>query len=214
MLHFNALNPVAGFILRVVIWLPVCLAGWYYLAPSLVFPVALLSDWVLTASFPDVIHGVEQLGDRLDIVTLLPLPASLSKGLQPGSSGDLVFSMNPLIYSYGLPLFTALAIASPEHPSDEDIKWSNWLWGLPLLLVAQVWGVCFDVLKTLLYTLGPEVSQRMAFSSIEMDGVALGYQLGYLILPSVLPMTIWVVQYRSYLAEMVWGLAKNSSQPE
>lgn len=214
MLQFNALNPVAGFILRVLIWLPVCVAGWYYLAPSLVWPVALLSDWFLTTFFADVIDGVEQLGDRLDIVTLLPLPASLSKGLQPGSSADLVFSMNPLIYSYGLPLFTALTIAAPENPADEDLKWRNWLWGLPLLLVAQVWGICFDVLKTLLYTLGPEISQRMAFSSIEMDAVALGYQLGYLILPSVLPMAIWVVQYRSALADMVWGTPKIRSQPE
>ncbi|MES9834000.1 MAG: exosortase H-associated membrane protein [Candidatus Thiodiazotropha sp. DIVDIV] len=204
MLQFKSLNPVAGFILRVVIWLPVCLAGWYYLAPSLVWPVALLSDWIMTALFPGVIQGVEQLGDRLDIVTLLPLPAEILKGLQPGSSGDLVFSINPLIYSYGLPLFTALAIAAPEDSSDEDIKWRNWLWGLPLLLIAQVWGVCFDVLKTLLYTLGPEVAEQMSFSSLGMDGVALGYQLGYLILPSVLPLIIWVVQYRAYLADMVW----------
>jgi hypothetical protein len=35
--------------------------------------------------------------------------------------------------------------------------------------------------------------------------VALGYQLGYLILPSVMPMVIWVVQYRDYLTEMVWA---------
>ncbi|MET0123307.1 MAG: exosortase H-associated membrane protein [Candidatus Thiodiazotropha sp. 6PLUC9] len=214
MLQFRSLNPVAGFILRVIIWLPVCLAGWYYLAPSLVWPVSLLSDWLLTALFPDLIQGVEQLGDRLDIVTLLPLPAELMKGLQPGSSGDLVFTINPLIYSYGLPLFTALAIAAPENPSDEDIKWRNWLWGLPLLLAAQVWGICFDVLKTLIYTLGPEISNQISFSSLEKDGVALGYQLGYLIFPSVLPLTIWVVQYRAYLADMVWGSPTTFAEPK
>jgi hypothetical protein len=199
-------NPVAAFILKVLFWMPVTVACWYYLAPSLIWPVALLSDWILAGFFPDHIDGVESLGDHLDVVTLLSLPAELAKGLQPGQRGDLVFTINPLIYSYGLPLFTALSIATPEPPDGgEDIKWRNWLWGLPLLLLAQVWGVCFDVLKSLLYTLGPEIADKMAFSPLAMEAVALSYQLGYLILPSVLPVAIWVVQYRIYLAEMVWG---------
>jgi hypothetical protein len=33
--------------------------------------------------------------------------------------------------------------------------------------------------------------------------VALGYQLGFLILPSVLPIAIWFVLYRDYLASLV-----------
>ena len=205
MLRFSSFNPLTAFLLRVVILLPLCLVGWYYLAPSLVWPVALLSDWLLAGLMPEIIQAVEQLGDRLDIVTRLPVPAAMMRGMQPEGSGDLVFTINPLIYSYGLPLFTALAIAAPEHPADEDFKWRSWLWGLPLLLAAQVWGVCFDVLKTLLYTLGPEISTQMAFSSFAKDGVGLGYQLGYLIFPSVLPLTIWVVQYRSFLADLVWG---------
>ncbi|MCG8123641.1 MAG: hypothetical protein N0E55_06700 [Candidatus Thiodiazotropha taylori] len=205
MLRLSSINPVAAFVLKVVFWLPVCLAGWYYLAPSLVWPVGLLSDWILTALFPQIFQGVEQQGDRLDFVTLLAMPAELLRGQQPGVSGDLVFTVNPLLYSYGLPLYTALSIATPGDAKDEDLKWNKWLWGLPLLFLFQVWGVRFDGLKTLLFTLGPEISSQLAFSPIAMDGVALGYQLGYLILPSVLPLVIWVVQYRAYLTEMVWA---------
>jgi hypothetical protein len=214
MLRFKSLNPVAGFILRVLIWLPVCLAIWYYLAPSLVWPVGLICDGLLVAVLPDVIQAVEQLGDRLDILTLLPVPAEMARGVPSAKGGELVFSLNPLIYSYGLPFYTALVIAAPEDPTDEDAKWRNWLWGLPLLLAAQVWGVCFDILKTLLFTLGPEISAKMAFSPIGMEAVALGYQLGYLILPSVLPLTIWVVQYRTYLAGLVWDSTDKLAQPK
>ncbi|ODB84861.1 hypothetical protein A3195_07300 [Candidatus Thiodiazotropha endoloripes] len=96
-------------------------------------------------------------------------------------------------------------MATPGDARDEDLKWNKWLWGLPLLFLFQVWGVCFDGLKTLLFTLGPDVSAQLAFTPLAMDGVALGYQLGYLILPSVLPLVIWVVQYRAYLTEMVWA---------
>jgi hypothetical protein len=201
----KSINPLAAFILKVVLWLPFCLAGWYYLAPSLVWPVGLLSDWIMTSIFPEIFQDIEQQGDRLDFITELALPAALLKGQPEGVSGDLVFTVNPLLYSYGLPLYTALSIATPGDPQNEDLKWNKWLWGLPLLLLFQVWGVCFDGLKTLLFTLGPEISAQMAFSSLAMDGVALGYQLGYLILPSVLPLVIWVVQYRDYLSEMVWA---------
>ncbi len=205
MRRLRSINPVTAFVLKVVFWLPVCLAGWYYLAPSLVWPVGLFSDWLLTAVFPQIFQAVEQQGSRLDFITRLAPPAELLKGRQPGAGGDLVFSVNPLLYSYGLPLFTALSIATPGAAGNEDLKWSRWLWGLPLLALFQVWGVCFDGLKTLLFTLGPEISAQMAFSSLAMEAVALAYQLGYLILPSVLPLVIWVVQYRAYLAEMVWA---------
>ncbi|MEJ2619899.1 MAG: hypothetical protein P8163_06450 [Candidatus Thiodiazotropha sp.] len=205
----NSLNPVAAFILQVVFWLPVCLAGWYFLAPSLVWPVGLLSDWILSVLFPHIFQGVEQQGDHLDFVTRLSIPAALLKGQPPGVSGDLVFTVNPLLYSYGLPLYTALSIATPGDPKNEDMKWNKWLWGVPLLLLFQVWGVCFDSLKTLLFNLGPEISTQLAFAPLAIDGVALGYQLGYLILPSVLPLVIWVIQYRTYLTELVWAADVN-----
>ncbi|MCU7872271.1 MAG: hypothetical protein KZQ91_05955 [Candidatus Thiodiazotropha sp. (ex Lucinoma borealis)] len=48
------------------------------------------------------------------------------------------------------------------------------------------------------------IKARGTNSPIGMETVALGYPLGYLILPSVLPVAIWVIVYRGYLAELVW----------
>ncbi|MCU7937106.1 MAG: hypothetical protein KZQ99_19920 [Candidatus Thiodiazotropha sp. (ex Dulcina madagascariensis)] len=197
----HRIDPVARFALLVVVWLPFCFFMWYFLAPTLNWPLALLTDRIMVTLFPEVIAEIIQLGDRLDVVTRLPLPGEMLARLPEASAGDLVFTVNPLIYSYGLPLFTALVIAVP---GEEETKWRYWLWGLPGLLVAQVWGVCFDLLKTLLFNLGPEIAQQMAFSPLQMEVVALGYQLGCLILPPVLPVVIWVVLHREYLAVLVW----------
>ena len=196
------LNPVGRFFLLVVLWLPFCLFIWYFMAPTVTWPLGLLADWVMTTLFPDRIEAVEQIGDKLDIVTLMPLPKELLAQLPPGSTGDLVFTLNPLIYSYGLALFSALIIAVP---GEEATKWRHWLLSLPILLLAQVWGVCFDILRTLLFTMGPETAEQMAFSAAQREMVALGYQLGYLILPPVLPVVIWVILSREYLAALVWG---------
>ncbi|MCU7838805.1 MAG: hypothetical protein KZQ94_05450 [Candidatus Thiodiazotropha sp. (ex Troendleina suluensis)] len=199
-------NPVARFALLVIIWLPLCLLIWYFLAPTMTWPLAFLIDWILPMLFPRSIAGIDQLGDRLDVVTNLPLPKEVLLQLPPGSEGDLVFTINPLIYSYGLPLYTAMLIAVPGV---EEVKWHNLMVGLPWLLVAQVWGVSFDILKTLLFTMGPEITQHMAFTSLSMEIVALGYQLGYLILPPVLPVAIWVVLHRGYLSMLVLNSAEN-----
>ena len=128
------------------------------------------------------------------------LPPEAIAQMPPGATGELVFSVNPLIYCYNLPLFTALAIAVP---GEEGAKWRIWSWGLPWLFAAQVWGVGFDTLKTLLFGIGPEAPALIGISAWHAELVALGYQLGFLILSSVLPIAIWFVLYRDYLASLV-----------
>jgi hypothetical protein len=106
----------------------------------------------------------------------------------------------PLIYCHNLPLFSALAIAVP---GEEGAKWRTWSRGLPWLFVAQAWGVGFDTLKTLLFGIGPEVTNLVGFSAWQTELVALGHQLGFLILPAVQPIAIWFVLYGDYLASPV-----------
>ena len=193
-------NPIGRLVLGVIVLLPLFFFIWYVMAPVLIWPLALLANWLLPLWFPAVIAEVVRSGAQLDVVTQLPLPPGALAQIPPGAIGELVFTVNPLIYCYNLPLFTALAIAVP---GEEGAKWRTWSWGLPWLFMAQVWGVSFDTLKTLLFGIGPEAPNLVGFSAWQTELVALGYQLGFLILPSVLPIAIWFVLYRDYLASLV-----------
>jgi hypothetical protein len=193
-------NPIWRFIAHVVGWFTLCLILWYLWAPVLNWPLVQLTDLMLPAFLPDVIAEVVPLGTAMDVVTRLPIAQEMMAEIPAGSHGDLVFTVNPLVYSTGFPLYTALLIATP---GEESSKWRHWIVGALILLLAQTWGVCFEILKTLLFNLGIEINRAMAFSTMQMELTALAYQLGYLILPSVLPVAIWLIQSRTFIIKLI-----------
>jgi hypothetical protein len=68
-------SPVTRFVLNVVFWLVLCLFVWYALAPAITWPLAVLEDLLLGLLFSQQIEAVELLGNQLDVVTRIPLPA-------------------------------------------------------------------------------------------------------------------------------------------
>ena len=188
-------NPLHSFLLHVLLWVPGVFYAWYQLATAIVWPVASLSRWALVGLFPDWITAVEQPGRVLDVVTNFAPPQGPAGAL-------LVMEINPLIYGYGVALFMALTLAA------RGIDWGTLgrlAAGVLILAPFQAWGVCFDVLKSLAFNLGPEVAGRMALSDWQREAIALGYQFGYLILPGVTAVALWMVFNRGFLQSLVQG---------
>ncbi len=194
------ISPVTRFAWRVVFWLPICFAIWYYMAGVIALPVNLLTDWLMTGLFPDLIREVTPNRHFLDIVCAFTPPAQPGLIVPEGQVAELVFSINSLIYGYSIPLYSALILASP---GDEMQKWFRWIIGFLVLSLIQVWGISFDILKTMLFGMGREVNQLLNFSQMQKEGVALGYQLGYLVLPAVTPLILWIGFHRDFLQELI-----------
>ena len=193
-----------GFLLKVLLWLPAAFAAWYYLSILHVAPIAWLSGLALGGLFPDAIAGVVQHGNHVEIAT--NLSASLLQSGAAPRGGTIAFDLNPLVYGYGLPLLSGLIIASPGELEGKIFKI---LGGGLILLPFQAWGVSFGALKTLYFNFGPRVSQA-AIDAVGMppDAIALAYQLGFLILPAVAPILIWVAMHTRYLQTLAPGLAR------
>lgn len=204
-------NPVKNYIVQVALWLPLIFLLWFYFASILTWPLTLLLDLVLPKLLPAAIAAIEQQGYGLDVVTHFAPPAAAARGLPPGSVGVLVFEVNPLIYGYSYPLFTALLLAAPGKERD---KWLKWILGLLILLPIQAWGVSFDILRTLIFLLGPEVRSALSPTELQLELVAFGYQFGYLILPAVSPVVIWLGMHRRFVSSLVPNLASEAeSEP-
>lgn len=184
-------SPLTIFICKVLLLLPVSLAVWYWLLTPLNTPLAWLADLVLTTLWGDVIEVVQLIGHQLDVTTWLAPPG------QPNNTrASIILEINPLLYSYSLPFAVALILATPA-------AWVKKLIALliayVLLLLIQSWGVCFHIVKTLVFQSGPEINARLNFSPISQALFGLAYQFGYLILPSLSPIVIWIALFREFV---------------
>jgi hypothetical protein len=102
----------------------------------------------------------------------------------PEQTAVLVPDVNPLVYTYGLAFYFALMLAARA-------AWWKILVGAAALLPFQAWGIAFDFLSQIGARLGPEVAALSGLSGWRLEGVALGYQVGSLIFPSLIPVLLW-----------------------
>lgn len=185
-------NPLYAFLWRVLLWMPGAFFVWYQLGTLLTWPVAVASRWLMTGFFPGWIVAIEQPGRRLDVVTAFAPPAG-------PADASLVFELNPLIYGYSVPLLIGLTLGV------RGLDWGpvgRMLLGVLLLVPVQVWGVCFEILKTLAFNLGPGVSDGLGLQDWQYEGIALGYQFGYLILPAITPVGLWILFHRDFVQSL------------
>lgn len=197
-------RPVLLFFLRVLGWLPATFGLWYLIADLIIWPVFKLADIFLSFLLPYAIQSVTQVSHDVKVSVNLAVPTILLQkaGSNPGEMMVLEgeFLIRALLYSYCVPLYTALALATPGR------AWARlkaWLLGMMILQLVQAWGVIFNVLKILLFEQGPQVSGILGFGFWSLNGVGLAYQFGYLILPSVAPIVIWIAQNGEYIKQLI-----------
>lgn len=189
-------NPITRFALRVLFWLPLCFGAWYFATILIAAALAAMLDVSITRILPDVVAGVARRGNDLLVLLRAEALDSAPQTVAPGSV--MAHPVDAVKYGYGLPLYTALLLAAPGGESE---KMARWLAGLAILLLVQWFGLSAEILKDLVF--GLEAARtRLGASELSREILALGYQLGYLILPSVTPVLVWSLQFRRYIGEL------------
>ena len=77
----RALSPLARFILAVLAWLPATFAIWYFAAPILLWPAALIAEVVGRTGFADLVRTVEQTGAVVTFTTTLKPGQAIAGGI-------------------------------------------------------------------------------------------------------------------------------------
>jgi hypothetical protein len=183
-------SPLGRFVLKVLAWLPVAFAVWYFGAPLLLLPVKLLLEGVTRAGLSDIVSAVEQNA------ALFTFATTLKPGTAVGGTA-ISIDVDGLLYSFGMPLFAALVLAARE------LRWPRTLAiGYAVQLPFVAWGVLADFLKNVAITSGPLIASQAGFSPLQREVIAFGYQFGSLILPTVVPAVTWVVTHRAFLEQL------------
>jgi len=170
---------------------------WFYLsafhgAPARIASEAILSQ-ILGSDFSRIIVEPNQH-------FLFQVETQIQFTFRDGSTDALGFIVNPLIFSYGLPLLFGLVMGS-------DVSWRRklgiMLIGYSVITLVQIWGVVWQTLKMLSFNFGEQTHAIVLSHGVSDASVALGYQLGTLIFPALAPVFVWVLTNRPLVEQFV-----------
>ena len=170
---------------------------WFYLsafhgAPARIAVDAILGQ-ILGSNFHQVIVEPNQH-------FLFQVETNIPFTFRDGTTEALGFIINPLIFSYGLPLLFGLVMGS-------DVSWLRkgmiLLIGYVTITGVQIWGVVWQSLKMLAFNFGSQTHQIVTDAGISDSAIALSYQLGTLIFPALAPIFVWVLTNRPLVEQFV-----------
>ena len=186
-------SPVTRFVVRVLGWIALAFAVWG-LVPAigslLVWPAGQLAAVVAEAAFGDLLKTVTQGDGVVNFVTTL-------HGATVGQSVVSV-PVDARLYASGVPLFAALTLAARQAHRARTLAI-----GYAVLLPVVAWGVIAEFLKNVAITAGPGITSQTGFTAGEREAIAFAFQLGSLILPTVVPAIVWVLTHRTFVLRTI-----------
>lgn len=182
-----------AFLLQAVLWLPLAFFIWFVLRTVAVYPVVRLVTAVLTGWLPDVFTGASQNFHTIDVDTLLLAPGQFDA---EGRQGLITLTSNALQYAYGMPVLIGLVMATPMTWSRTFVQLAI---GFAVLIPMQAFGVGTEILKIVAFESGPDGAAALARNGVSPTALALAYQFGYLILPALTPIVLWILMNRPFI---------------
>jgi hypothetical protein len=186
-------RPLWKFGSRAAVLIALCAVAWSFVAQWVSYPAALLAEWAIEAGAPMWAHSARiTAGGQLEVQTTIQV-------LVPNSGGrraDIIVEADPVRYAYGLPLLFGLLLATRL----------GGLWrfaaGYALLLPAQAWSLAGSVLMQIGFAAqGDRAALRV--SAWQLDAMTYFYQLGALVVPTVVPVLVWIWLDRKYLTTLI-----------
>ena len=198
-------NTLIGrFLLLSILWLIVLLPLWYVLARWFAAPAIWLAGTVMKACFSWV-EGWHQDGVTAVLHTLVQVRM---KGPQGDVLGELAPEASYPTYGYGLVLLWAMLLASRT-----ERWWLKGLIGSLILIPVQAWGIGFQWLRDVVLLSGPYGAAYLKYSPLAANAIAYGYQFGFLMLPPVTPILLWLAFNKRFVAAL-WLEAALEGAPE
>lgn len=216
-----AISPLRSFVLAAALWLPAMFFLWFTLSSAVVFPVIRLSGAILTAWMPELVLSMGQ--EYHDAVYAYAADISGVPGLPSTQLAVEQQRKNVLVFCYGLPLLFGLVMATPLNWRRTFLQLGI---GSVVLTLMETFGLVTEVLKTMALGIAPAIAKALetvypavavqagavaqqhmqadlAAHGLSPTAIALAAQFGYLVLPAVIPVALWILMNRRFLETLV-----------
>jgi len=188
---------LSEFLLLSALWMLLGFMLWYYLSAFHGIPARLVSEAILHKILGSDFH---QIIVEPNQHFLYLVETRIRFTFPDETTHALGFIINPLIFSYGLPLLFGLVMGSNVSGRR---KLGIMLIGYVVITLVQIWGVVWQSLKVLAFNFGEQTHAIVQAHGISDTAIALAYQLGTLILPALAPVFVWVLTNRALVEHFV-----------
>lgn len=178
------------FFLRTVVCLLPLLWGWSLIAPWLAQPVSTMAHMALEFWASGWVQSVHKTLSLVEVQTRLAVPMA-------GGMGDIVVDANPARYAYGLPVLWALLLAAGGAQRVRKL-----IGGSLLLLPTQAFSLTMDLLKQMAMAM-PGGTKALGINQWQLEGIGLAYQLGVLVVPTLVPVLLWLWLDQAYARRLL-----------
>jgi len=180
------------------LFLPFCFFIWFYASSLLVIPVKYLLQEAFNFWQPDLFNAVSQNKYLLSVETLIfPNGDFIGQGDKLAVIDVVV---NPMIYGYGIAVIAGLVVSVPELKASTRILQISM--GYVLIVFIQTFGSFWQTIKNLIFEAGPDAQQAILDTGLSPNFIALMYQLSYLIIPAVVPISYWIIMNKKFIGEI------------
>jgi hypothetical protein len=162
---------------------PFCMATWYAASSVVGWLPARIAAPAVTGMAGKVVKVNEM--DRMVGYTV-----EVEGPYRPGgsASAEARVDVPAANYTFGIAIFVALALAARGWR-----KPARFVAGIAILLVLPAVGIAFDALRQL--GASSDLAPLLAWRPATREAIALGYQVGSLLLPTLGPIAIWLALF-------------------
>ena len=189
------MNPVKEMFILAALYLPLGFFLWFFAASLLMVPTRLLSEALLVGFFPEIFLKIFQDGFVFEMQSHLEV-----RNPEDGQMMPLTWSVNPMIYAWGMALLFGLIMATPLNVGRRVVQM---LIGFAVVTLVTVWGVFWEAWRDLAFLFGPDVGAIIDEVVLNPNMIALCHQLGYLMFPAVVPVAAWILMNRDFIENQV-----------
>ena len=176
-------RTIWGFFFAALAWFLVLTVVWMQVSAWTSYPAAGLAHIALGNGAKQWVRTVHKEPGRIEVDTRVIVPAATQKDGK--GVAELIAEVEPARYAYGLPLFLALLFAARgRHMAGKALA------GYVILWVPQAFSIVFSILKQIIVAGGSPAA--LGIAAWQMEGIALGYQFGSLLLPTLAPVLLWL----------------------
>lgn len=170
------------FVLSAFGWIVVLTLAWSQVSAWTSYPVGVLSHIALEQGAPMWVRQVHLKPGAMEVDTAIEVPVAQAGGQR----GEITIEASPGRYAYGLPIFLALLLAA-RGPG----RVVRAVAGYVLLLPFQALSLTMYSLMQML--LAAQLNLRfLRISQWQMEIIVYGYQVGALVLPTLVPILLWL----------------------